>query len=46
MMITIFAQTDKIMLKFMVNNEAVGYHAATVMDIRRDVFIFGIIIGL
>lgn len=44
MMITIFAQTDKIMLKLMVSNEAVGYYSAGVTCAGMISFIFAAII--
>lgn len=44
MMVTIFAQTDKIMLKLMVNNEAVGYYSAGVTCAGMASFVFAAII--
>ena len=44
MMVTIFAQTDKIMLKFMGNNESVGQYAAAVTCAGVTSFVFTAII--
>lgn len=44
MMVTIFAQTDKIMLKLMVGNEAVGYYSAAVTSANMIGFVFAAII--
>lgn len=44
MMVTIFAQTDKIMLKLMVGNEAVGYYSAAVTSANMISFVFAAII--
>jgi len=44
MMITIFAQTDRIMLKFMNGNEAVGYYSAAVACAGMTGFVFSAII--
>ena len=43
MMVTIFAQTDKIMLKLMVNDAAVGYYSAAVTIAGMTGFVFGAI---
>lgn len=43
-MVTVFAQTDKIMLKLMVGNEAVGLYAAAVTCANMANFIFAAII--
>lgn len=44
LMITIFAQTDKIMLKMMVGDEAVGYYSAAVLCAGMTGFVFSAII--
>lgn len=44
MMVTIFAQTDKIMLKLMNNNDAVGYYSAGVTCAGMISFVFAAII--
>lgn len=44
MMVTIFAQTDKIMLKAMINETAVGYYSAAVTCAGMTSFIFTAII--
>lgn len=44
LMVTIFAQTDKIMLKLMINEEAVGFYSAAVTCAGMTSFIFGAII--
>lgn len=44
MMVTIFAQTDKIMLKSMLGNESVGYYTASVTCAAITGFIFTAII--
>ena len=40
LMITIFAQTDRVMLKLMVNDEAVGFYSAAVSCASLTAFIF------
>ncbi|NLK93452.1 MAG: flippase [Bacteroidales bacterium] len=44
MMVTIFAQTARIMLKFMISNEAVGYYSAAVACAGMTSFVFTAII--
>ena len=44
LMVTIFAQTDRIMLKEMVDNEAVGFYSAAVTCVLMTQFIFGAIL--
>lgn len=44
MMITIFAQTDKIMLKQMLTNEAVGYYSAAIVCSTVTSFVYAAII--
>lgn len=44
MMITVFAQTDRIMLKLMLNEEAVGYYSAAVSCATLTAFVFVAII--
>lgn len=44
LMVTIFAQTDKIMLKGMINETAVGYYTAAITCAGISQFIFGAII--
>lgn len=44
MMVTIFAQTDKIMLKFILNDEIVGYYSAAVTCASMTAFVFVAII--
>lgn len=44
LMVTIFAQTDKIMLKLMINEEAVGYYSAAVKCAAITGFVFNAII--
>ena len=44
MMVTIFAQTARIMLKFMLDNEAVGYYSAAVSCAGMTSFVFTAII--
>ncbi len=44
MMVVIFAQTDKIMLKFMIDSEAVGYYSAAVTCATMFGFVFAAII--
>ena len=44
MMVVIFAQTDKIMLKFILDSEAVGYYSAAVTCATMFGFIFAAII--
>ena len=44
LMVTIFAQTDKIMLKLMINEEAVGYYSAAVKCAAITGFVFTAII--
>ena len=44
LMITIFAQTDKIMIKLMINEEAVGYYSAAVRCAALTGFLFTAII--
>jgi O-antigen/teichoic acid export membrane protein len=44
MMVTIFAQTDKIMLKFMVSDEAVGIYSVAVSCAGMTSFVFAAII--
>lgn len=44
MMVTIFAQTARIMLKFMIDNEAVGYYSAAVACAGMTSFVFTAII--
>ncbi len=44
MMVTIFAQTDRIMLKFMMNNDAVGFYSAAVSIAGLTSFVFTAII--
>jgi O-antigen/teichoic acid export membrane protein len=44
MMVTIFAQTARIMLKFMLGNDAVGYYSAAVACAGMSAFVFSAII--
>ncbi|MBQ7862549.1 MAG: flippase [Clostridia bacterium] len=44
MMVTIFAQTDRIMLKLMINEEAVGYYSAAVTVAGMTSFVFAALI--
>lgn len=44
LMVTIFAQTDKIMLKFMIDEASVGYYSVAVTCAGMTSFIFGAII--
>ena len=44
MMVTIFAQTDKIMIKMMMNESATGYYGAAVACAGMTSFVFGAII--
>lgn len=44
LMVTIFAQTDKIMLKFLIDEASVGYYSAAVACAGMTSFIFGAII--
>ncbi len=44
MMITIFAQTDRIMLKLMIDDAAAGYYSAAVSCASMTSFVFGAII--
>jgi len=44
LMITVFAQTDRVMLKFMMNDEAVGFYSAAVSCASLTAFIFVAII--
>lgn len=44
LMVTIFAQTDRIMLKFMINNSATGYYSAAVTCAGITGFVFSAII--
>ena len=44
LMVTIFAQTDKIMLKLMLSEEAVGYYSAAVTCAGITAFVFAAII--
>lgn len=44
MMVTIFAQTDKIMLKFMIGNAAVGHYSAAVSCAGITSFVYAAII--
>lgn len=44
LMVTIFAQTDRIMLKLMINETAVGYYTAAVTCAGMTSFVFGSII--
>ena len=44
MMVTIFAQTDKIMLKFMLDSESVGFYSAAVACAGMTSFLFSAII--
>ena len=44
LMITIFAQTDRVMLKLMMNEAAVGYYSAAVMCTSWTAFVFTAII--
>ncbi len=44
MMVTVFAQTDKIMLKLMINEEATGYYGAAVFSAGILGFVFSAII--
>ncbi len=44
MMVTIFAQTDKIMLKLMLSEEAVGYYSAAIQCAGMSSFVFSAII--
>ena len=44
MMVTIFAQTDKVMLKLMINNKAVGYYSAAVTCANMLAFVFAAVI--
>lgn len=44
LMITVFAQTDRIMLKMMLNEAAVGYYSAAVMCASLTAFVFVAII--
>lgn len=45
MMITVFAQTDKIMLKIMLGEVSVGYYAAAISCAGATSFVFSAIIG-
>ena len=44
LMVTIFGQTDRIMLKSMVNNEATGYYSAAITCAGITQFVFGAIL--
>ncbi len=44
MMVVIFSQTDRIMLKFMINNDAVGYYSTAVAISGLTSFVFSAII--
>lgn len=44
MMVTIFAQSDKIMIKLYIDNAAVGYYSAAVTCANMTGFVFGAII--
>lgn len=44
MMVTIFAQTDKIMLKFMINEEATGFYSVATTCAGMTSFVFSAII--
>lgn len=44
LMVTIFAQTDRIMLKLMINNEATGFYSAAVSCAGMTGFVFSAII--
>lgn len=44
MMVTIFAQTDKVMLKLMINEEATGYYGAAAASASMLGFVFSAII--
>lgn len=44
MMVTIFAQTDKIMLKLMIDNTSVGYYSAALTCAQMTAFVFAAII--
>ena len=44
MMIVVFAQTDRIMLKLMLNEEAVGYYSAAASCATLTAFVFVAII--
>lgn len=44
LMVTLFAQTDKIMLTLMINNEATGYYSAAITCANLSSFVFSAII--
>ena len=44
LMITIFAQTDRVMLKLMIDNTAVGYYSAAITCANMFAFVFAAII--
>ena len=44
MMVTIFAQTDKIMIKLMLNNEETGYYSAAITIAALSSFVFTAIV--
>lgn len=44
MMVTVFAQTARVMLKFMINNEAVGYYSVAVACAGMTSFVFSAIL--
>ncbi len=44
LMVTVFGQTDRIMLKAMVNNEATGYYSAAITCAGITQFVFGAIL--
>ena len=44
LMVTIFAQTDRVMLKLMVGNDSVGYYSAAVTCANMFAFVFAAII--
>lgn len=45
MMVTIFAQTDKVMLKLMIDNSAVGFYSAASTSAQMVSFVFAAIIN-
>ena len=44
LMVVIFAQTDRVMLKLMINDEAVGFYSAAIKCASLTAFVFGAII--
>ncbi len=44
LMVTLFSQTDKIMLSLMIDNEATGFYSAAVTCANLSAFVFGAII--